>query len=312
MWDFRLFPEQASTVAAEVDTLFLSLLGISGFIVLLLVVLIVAFSIKYRRGAKAVHVRRLREQRWLEYAWTIIPLFIFMGLFVWATRLYVTLLQPPSGTLEINAIGKQWMWKFQHPDGQREINELHVPRGQTVKVNLTSQDVIHSFYVPAFRVKHDVVPGRYATAWFIATKVGTYHLFCAEYCGTEHSRMRGQVVVMEPADYAAWLTRQEEGPSLAAQGEQLYRSYGCSGCHDPNSTVRAPSLRGVFGKPVPLQSGDTIIANEAYIRDSILLPNKHIVAGYRSDMPSFQGQIDEEDLLKIIAYIKSLSDEQSP
>lgn len=312
MWDFRLFPEQASTVAAEVDTLFLSLVGISGFMVLLLAALIIAFSVKYRKGTKAVHVRRLGEARWLEYAWTLIPFCIFLGLFIWANRLYVTLLQPPAGTLEIQAIGKQWMWKFQHPDGQREINELHVPLGQTVKVTLTSQDVIHSFYVPAFRVKHDVVPGRYATAWFNANQVGTYHLFCAEYCGTDHSRMRGQVVVMEPADYASWLNQQQQQPSLAAQGEQLYRAYGCSGCHDPNSTVHAPSLEGIFGRPVPLQGGGTIIADQAYIRDSILLPNKHIVAGYQADMPSFQGQISEEDLLKIIAYIQSLSGEQTP
>lgn len=312
MWDFKLFPEQASTVAAEVDTLFLSLLGISGFMVLLLAALIIAFSIKYRRSTKAAHVQPLRERHWLEYTWTIIPFFIFLGLFIWANQLYVTLLQPPTGTLQINAIGKQWMWKFQHPDGQREINELHVPLGQTVRLTLTSQDVIHSFYVPAFRVKHDVVPGRYSTAWFIANKVGTYNLFCAEYCGTDHSRMRGRVVVVETSDYETWLAQQEQQVSLATQGEQLFRSYGCSGCHDPKSTVHAPSLKGIYGKPVPLQSGGTIIADQAYIRDSILLPNKHIVAGYQADMPSFQGQISEEDLLKIIAYIQSLSGEQTP
>ena len=208
--------------------------------------------------------------------------------------------------MEINVIGKQWMWKVQHPEGNREINELHVPVGRNVKLTLASQDVIHSFFLPSFRTKMDVVPGRYTTEWFQATKIGSYHLFCAEYCGTKHSGMVGRVVVMDPADYEDWLTKGQPGPTLVQEGERLFRELGCSGCHLGSSIVRAPPLEGLYGKPVPLQSGVIVIADEGYIRDSILLPNNQVTAGYEPVMPTYQGHVTEEEILELIAYIKSL------
>jgi cytochrome c oxidase subunit 2 len=209
--------------------------------------------------------------------------------------------------MQIFIVGKQWMWKAQHPGGQREINELHVPLGQTVRLVLTSQDVIHSFYIPAFRLKHDVVPGQYETFWFKATEPGEFRLQCAEYCGTQHAHMGGKVVVMRPAEYAQWLTNQGSSETLAQQGEALFRKYGCSGCHGANSTVHAPSLAGVYGSLVHLEGGATVVADDRYIRDSILLPRSQIVAGYPPIMPSFAGQIGEDDLLKLVAYIQSLA-----
>jgi cytochrome c oxidase subunit 2 len=198
------------------------------------------------------------------------------------------------------------MWKIQHPEGNREINELHVPLGRIVKLTMTSQDVIHSFFLPAFRVKQDVVPGRYTTEWFKASRLGTYHLFCSEFCGTQHSAMGGRIIVMDPAAYEEWLVRGQPGSTLVQSGERLFRELGCSGCHVGPSIVRAPPLEGLFGMPVPLDNGQVVIADEAYLRDSILFPAKQIVGGYTNDMPSFQGRVSEEELLQLIAYIKSL------
>src|SRR5581483_5283829 len=216
----------------------------------------------------------------------------------------------PPDAMEVFVVAKQWMWKLQHPGGQREIDELHVPRGRAVKLVMTSQDVIHSFYVPAFRLKQDVLPGRYTEMWFVATTAGRFHLFCAEYCGTDHAHMGGDVVVMEPAAFDQWLNEHRGAADMATRGEMLFRQYGCSGCHGQNATVHAPNLAGIFGKPVPLSDGTTVIADERYIRDSILLPRKEVAAGYPPIMPSFAGQIEEDDILDLIAYVKSLAPTQ--
>ena len=217
---------------------------------------------------------------------------------------------PPAGALEIDVLAKQWMWQFEHPGGQREINELHVPAHQPVKLSMISLDVIHSLYFPALRIKQDVLPGRYTTLWFDADRPGTYHLFCAELCGTGHSEMGGQLVIMTPAAYEAWLERTPSDLSLAAKGADLFRSLGCSGCHVNSKAVHAPPLEGVFGSPVPLASGEVVLADEAYLRDSILLPKKAVVAGYEPIMPSFQNRLSEDQLLQLIAYLKSLATRQ--
>lgn len=306
MPNIQWFPEQASALAGRVDLLFLVLFGISLFMVLFLTALVVSFAVKYRRGARADRIPH-GKVKGLEYLWLGGLLFLFLGLFAWAAWLYVIETAPPAPGLEIQAIGKQWMWEFQHPTGQREINELHVPLGSAVKVILATQDVIHSFYVPAFRIKQDAVPGRYTVTWFTPTKIGRFHLFCAEYCGLDHARMGGWVVVMEAAQYERWLSAQSGGESLAAQGEKLFNAFACSGCHGVGTKVLAPSLAGIFGKEVPLQGGQIITVDETYLRESILAPSKQVVAGYASIMPSFAAQMSEADLLKIIAYIKSLS-----
>jgi cytochrome c oxidase subunit II len=301
-----LFPEQASTFAERVDALYYYLLSVSGFFVLLIFALIFLFAIKHRRRSEDEQPRPILGSIPLEVIWIAIPFILVMVMFGWGASLYFTAFSPPADALEIFVVGKQWMWKVQHPEGRREINELHVPIGYPVKLTMTSQDVIHSFYVPAFRIKMDAVPGRYTSTWFQASKTGTFHLFCAEYCGTAHAGMGGQVVVMKPSEYEQWLRTGAPEEPLAAAGERLFQQLGCSGCHSPNSTVRAPPLEGIYGKPMPLQSGHVVTADESYIRDSILLPQKDVVAGYAPVMPTFQGRISEEELMQIIAYIRSL------
>lgn len=306
MQDMKLFPEQASVLAGRVDLLFFVLVAISLTMALLLTVLVLSFAIRYRRGARVDRALR-RTGSGVEYFWMGGLLVVFSGLFVWAARLYVEEMHPPATALEILGLGKQWMWEFQHPTGQKEINELHVPLGTPVKLTLATADVIHSFYVPAFRIKQDVVPGRYNVTWFDATRLGRFHLFCAEYCGLNHARMGGWVTVMEPAQYQGWLSGRSGGASPAVQGEQLFHSYGCAGCHGSANRMLAPSLAGVFESRVRLQNGQTVIADETYLRDSILSPGKQVVAGFAPVMPSFAGRISEVELIQIIAYIKSLS-----
>jgi len=242
----------------------------------------------------------------LELVWTIIPFFIAMGIFVWGASIYYTIYHSPKEALEIYVVAKQWMWKFQHLDGQREINELHVPVGRKVKITMTTEDVIHSFFVPAFRVKLDVVPGKYSTIWFEATKPGRYHLFCAEYCGTSHSGMIGWIDVMEASEYQAWLAGGAGEGSLASSGEKLFQQLACVTCHRSDAQGRGPVLQGLFGKEVQFQDGNKTVVDEAYIRESILNPRAKIVAGFQPIMPTFQGQITEEQLLQLIAYIKSI------
>lgn len=294
-------------MASRVDALYYYLLVVSGFFVTLIFGLIFYFAIKYRRRSEDEQARPILGSIPLEVTWIVIPFILTMTMFAWGASLYFTTSHPPADALEIFVIGRQWMWKVQHPEGRREINELHVPVGYPVKLTITSQDVIHSFFIPAFRIKMDAVPGRYTSTWFEANKVGTYHLFCAEYCGTAHAGMGGRVVVMTPSAYEQWLRSGATDEPLAAAGRELFQRLGCSGCHSPNSLVRAPPLEGVYGRPVPLQSGAVIIADEGYIRDSILLPQKDVVAGYVPVMPSFQGRVSEEELMQIIAYLRSLS-----
>jgi len=301
-----LFPPQASTTAASVDHLFWALTLLSAALMLIIFGPMIYFLFKYRRGKTADRSLVTAPTMKIEITWTVIPLLIVIGIFVWASDIYYSMAHVPQRAVEIHVIGKQWMWKVQHPEGNREINELHVPVGQDIKLVMASEDVIHSFFLPAFRIKQDVLPGRYRSEWFHATRPGTYHLFCAEYCGTSHSRMVGNLVVMTPAEFANWLSIGKPANTLAQEGERLFRELGCSGCHMGSQQIRAPRLEGLYGKPVALQGGQIVRADEKYIRDSILLPNLQVTAGYEPLMPTFTGHITEEELLQLIAYIKTL------
>ncbi len=307
---FRWSPRQASTIAPRVDALFYTISGIAALIALSVCFLIIYFCVKYRRGSKADRSNPPNRNIILETAWIGIPVLLALSIFVWAARVYVDIYQAPPGAIDIYVVGKQWMWKLQHPEGQREINELHVPIGRPVRLILSSQDVIHSFFVPDFRIKQDVLPGRTTTTWFEATQPGRYRIFCAQYCGMNHSRMRGWVYAMPQADYERWLSQGSTGPSMAAEGARLYQQLGCSGCHGASNTVRAPSLDGIYGKPVPLSNRQIVIADDRYIHDSILLPKAQVVAGYKPVMPSFKGLITEEQVLELTAFIKSLGEKQ--
>jgi len=319
-------PEQASSVAPRVDEFFFFMVAVSGFFSLLIATLLIYFAVRFRDTRPAVESRPRRDiedptrhelgahsdvSLLLEITWTAIPFALTMVMFTWGTSLFFTLSRPPAGAMQMHVVGKQWMWKIQHPEGVREINELHVPVDQNIKLTMASEDVIHSFFVPAFRVKQDVVPGRYTTLWFKATRTGSYHLFCAEYCGTQHSGMIGTVTVMEPSEYESWLagggTARPPGQTLAQAGERLFNERAFHTCHLPNGQGRGPSLVGLLGKTVKLENGATVVADEDYIRESILTPNAKIVAGYTPQMPTFQGQLSEEQLLELIAYIHSLA-----
>jgi cytochrome c oxidase subunit 2 len=306
MWNFPLFPDTASTMAPWVDYVSFYVGGLVVFFTTLICFLILYFAIKYRRGSRASRANAATHNLALEIAWSVIPLTLAMILFVTSTWIFFHMYVPPKDAAEVYVLGRQWMWELRHPEGKREINELHIPVGRPVRLVMTSQDVIHSFFVPAFRAKQDVVPGRYTSIWFEPTRVGRYHIFCAEYCGTEHSGMIGWVEVMEPSAYEEWLESGAVTASMASEGQQLFSRLGCSGCHGVNATVRAPLLDGVYGRPVPLESGEVINADERYVRDSILLPRSQVVAGYKPVMPTFEGHISEDELLKIIAYIKAL------
>ena len=303
---FPLFPQQASTFAPRVDALYFFLVGISAFFSTLIATLLVVFAVRFRRRRAGELPRPIHGSIALELIWTIIPLVISLGTFVWSADIFVASRRVPPGAMEVYVVGKRWMWKTQHMTGQREINELHVPVGVPVKLTLTSEDVIHSFFVPAFRMKKDVVPGRYVTTWFQATRTGTYHLFCAEYCGTKHSGMIGTVTVMEPAAFQTWLSGGATGTSLAAAGEKLFQDLACITCHRADSEGRGPKLEGLFGHPVSLAGGERVIADEAYIRESIVNPAARIVAGFQPVMPTYQGLVSEESLMQLVAYIQSL------
>jgi cytochrome c oxidase subunit 2 len=300
-----MLPE-ASSLAPRVDGIFLILTGMSVAIMMLVGALVLVFSLRYRRGSAAPRgpvPERIGNR--IEIGWTAATFFVFIFVFWFAAALDTKQFEIPKDAMEIHVIAKQWMWKLEHAGGQREINALHVPMGVPVRLVMTSQDVIHSFFVPAFRIKQDVLPGRYVEAWFNATKPGTYHLFCTEYCGTDHSRMIGGIVVQTPADYARWSAAQPQGDSLADQGAKLFVRMGCSGCHGSDARVRAPSLAGVFGRQVPVEGGGFRLADEAYLRDSILEPQKDVVAGYAPVMPSYEGVASEEEVIRLVAYLKS-------
>ncbi len=313
----RLWLPQVSTNAAEIDYLLLALLLISSVIVAIVFGLMLFYMLKYHAHS-SIDRGAVAKKSWrLEVTWTAATLAIFFGLFVWGANLYVRLFQPPASAMKIYVMGKQWMWKVEHPGGQREINALHIPVGKPVQLIMTSEDVIHDFSVPAFRIKHDVLPGRYETLWFQTNQTGIFHLFCTQLCGTGHASMTGKIVVMTEPDFQTWLERNDTSETLAQAGRRLFSRYGCSGCHGSNgiggsqsgSTVRAPPLVGLYGSPVTLTDGRVVTADDRYIRDCILIPNRERVAGYPAAMPSFAGQISEEDILRIIAYIKSLAPE---
>jgi cytochrome c oxidase subunit 2 len=299
-------------VARQTDDLYCGLLCASAIVSLMVFIPMAHWLFKYRCGKPADRTPRVLPETKIELAWTVLPMLIFMGFYAWGAKHYFVIERPPPDALQLDVVGKQWMWKIQHPEGNREINELHVPIGRTIRLMMTSQDVIHSFYLPEFRIKQDVVPGRYSTEWFKAEKLGAFHLFCSEYCGTSHSHMIGRVIVMTPADYQNWLSQGQPGTTLTQSGQQLFRELGCSGCHEGKSVVRAPPLQGLFGKPVPLNDGEVVIADEAYLRDSILFPAKQIVGGYTNDMPSFNGKVSEEEVLQLIAYLKDIGSQAPP
>lgn len=303
---FRLMDAAAATSAAPVDALFAWMLILCGSVATVLCIVITVFAVRYRRGSKAPRPEPRRELRGLEVAWTLTPLLIFIAIFAWTARDYMRLYDPPADALPVMVVARQWMWKLQHRNGRREINELHVPLGRPVLLKMTSQDAIHDFYVPAFRLKQDVLPGRYTSLWFTATQLGEFHLFCAEFCGTQHSSMTGRVVVMRPDDYARWLAAGPAQPSLAQYGFALFRRLGCSGCHDAGSTVHAPLLQGLPGRTVHLQDGRSVVADDNYLRDAILLPRKDVVAGFEPVMPSYAGQVSEEDIQALIAYLHEM------
>jgi len=302
------FPPEASSYASHVDELFLLIISLCLVVLLGVLGLLTFFCIRYREGNDVPRPHQHTNSTPIEITWMVIPMLIFIFLFVLAGREYARMYSPPATGMNVYIVGKQWMWKMEHENGQREIDTLHVPVGQDVIVTLTSEDVIHSFFVPAFRVKHDAVPGSYAKFWFRATEPGHFHIFCAQYCGLDHSQMIGEVIAMSPRDYAAWAAASKPEHDMVSAGETLFHQVGCSGCHEATSTIHAPLLNGLYGKPVALQTGQVVIADRQYLRDSILLPNKDIAAGFAPVMPTYQGRLTEEQVNELLAYLISLSD----
>jgi cytochrome c oxidase subunit 2 len=302
--DVGLAPEQASTVAHRVDHVFYFIVGTTVAISTTVAVLVIYFAVKYRRRGDEIP-QPIHGSLLLELLWSVIPLVIALGMFVWSARVYFDMVTPPADASEVYVVGRQWMWKLQHPDGQREINELHVPVGRPIRLIITSEDVIHSFFVPDFRVKQDAVPGRYTSIWFEATKPGRYRIYCAEYCGTDHSKMIGWVVVQDPAEYQQWLSSRAD-LSLAQRGRQRFLQYQCITCHTGGSDAKAPNLEAIYNREVHFADGGTAIADENYLRESILNPRAKVVAGFQPIMPTFQGVIPEEQLLELLAFIKAL------
>ncbi len=319
---FSLWPESASTGAPDIDRVYIALLGLTLFFALLIGALALGFGVKYRAGAQVIRDRIIHKTPLLEITWILGPFLIALAIFVWGAVVYMDATEPPAEARAIYVVGQQWMWKVQHPGGRREINELHVPSGEPIKLVMTSQDVIHSFFVPAFRNKRDVLPGQYTYLWFEATRPGTYHLFCAEYCGADHARMRGRVVVMTPADFQRWLAADPSaatsGESESASGEAMpptidspaFVRFGCDDCHQASPTPAGPALHGLFGQRLPDPSHGSATVDESYLRQSILEPNAVIAAGYAapSTMPSYANQIDEYQMIELIEFIKSLRD----
>jgi cytochrome c oxidase subunit II len=300
-----LFPAEASGIAPYVDALyfFLVLMTIVG--TALVATLLLVFSIRYRREKNPV-ATQIEGSTLLEATWTIIPLAIFLLTFVWGALLYFRIYDPPANAMNIYIVGKQWMWKAEHPGGQHEIDSLHVPMGKPIQLTMISQDVFHSFSIPDFRIKREVIPGRYSTVWFEATQVGTYHLFCTQYCGTQHAGMIGEVTVLTPTDYKKWLEQSNSGQSLAQNGERLFASMGCNSCHNGTAAARGPSLAGVYGSKLTLTDGRQILVDDAYLRDAILNPSEHVTAGFAPIMPTYQGQISEDGLIDLVEFIKNM------
>ncbi|WP_263415536.1 cytochrome c oxidase subunit II [Terriglobus albidus] len=300
-----LFPKEASTIAPYADALYFFLLMMTLVGVVIVGLLVFGFSIRYRKERNP-EATQIEGSTLLEATWTIIPLVIFLVAFVWGALLYFRIYNPPANSMNIYIVGKQWMWKAEHPGGQHEINTLHVPTGRPVQLTMISQDVFHSYSIPEFRVKREVIPGRYSTVWFNATEPGVYHLFCTQYCGTLHSGMIGTVTALSPDDYQKWTEASNSGMSLAQNGERLFASLGCNQCHTGQAGARGPNLAGLYGTRVQMEDGSTQLANEAFLRDTILNPSSHVPAGYKPIMPTYQGQISEEGLIDLVEYLKSL------
>ncbi len=313
LWEFlvkwlhasALFPAEASTIAPYADALYFFLLLITLVGLVLVGALVFGFSIRYRKSQSPV-ATQVEGSTLLEATWTIIPLALFMVAWIWGALLYFRIYNPPTNAMNIYIVGKQWMWKAEHPGGQHEIDALHVPTGRPVQLTMISQDVFHSFSIPDFRVKREVIPGRYTTVWFQATTPGTYHIFCTQYCGTNHSAMIGQVTVLTPDDYQKWTQESTSGMSLAQNGERLFASMGCNACHSGTAAARGPNLAGVYGSKLQLTNGSQVLVNDAYLRDAILNPSQHVTAGYAPIMPTYQGQVSEDGLIDLVEYIKNL------
>jgi len=307
--NFPLLPDQASNFAGQVDALFAFVLAVTVFFTVLVAVLVLVFAINYRKEKNPV-ATQIHGSVPLEVFWTIVPLMIGLFIYAWGAALYFHMFRSPADAMDIYVVGKQWMFKTEHPSGVREINEMHLPVDVNIRITGISQDVMHSIYIPAFRTKHDIVPGRYNSFWFRPTKIGTYHLFCAQYCGTGHSAMVGRVIVMSQADYQEWLSTGNGEGSLASNGQKMFAALGCITCHTGNGGARAPNLAGIYGQPQRLSNGQTVMVDDNYIRESILQPQAKIVEGFQPIMPTFAGQVSEEGLIQLIAYIKSLKPEQ--
>jgi len=308
MWQgFSIRPDQASTIAQGVDYLYYFLTAIDLFFTAVIFLTIFYFALRYRRRSQQDQPPQIEGSLPLEIAWILIPLGICVVVFLWGTSLFIRNSRPPAASTEIFVVGKQWMWKLQHPEGVEEINELHVPVNQPIKLTMTSEDVIHDFSVPAFRVKKDVVPGMYTELWFQATKTGRFDLYCDQYCGTNHSAMIGTITALSPADYKKWTEQSTSGMSLAQNGERIFASMGCNACHSGNAAARGPNLAGVFGSTLRLTNGSDVLVNEAYLRDAILNPSQHVTSGYTPIMPTYQGQISEDGLIDLVEYLKNLN-----
>ena len=304
--NFAVFPPEASKIAADTDALYFFLVGISIIGMVAVCILVFGFSIRYRKD-RHPEATQIEGSTLLEATWTIIPLALFMVCFVWGALLYFRIYDPPTNAMNIYIVGKQWMWKAEHPGGQHEIDSLHVPINQAVRLTMISQDVFHSFSIPAFRVKREVIPGRYTTVWFEATEPGTYHLFCTQYCGTLHSQMIGQIVAMRPEEYQAWIAGSTSGTSLAQNGERLFASLGCNACHTGEANGRGPNLAAAYGTKLQLTNGSSVTVDDAFLRDAILNPSMHVTTGYAPIMPTYQGQVSEEGLIDLVEYIKNLN-----
>ena len=306
MTNFALFPPEASTIAPQMDALYFFMVLVSLIGLTIVVLLLTSFSILYSKRRHPI-ATQIEGSTLLEATWTIIPLGLFLIMFVWGALIYFRVYTPPANAMNIYVVGKQWMWKAEHPGGQHEINALHIPTGQPIQLTLISQDVFHSFSIPAFRVKREAIPGRYTNVWFQATTPGTYHLFCTQYCGTEHSHMVGDIVVLTPDDYKKWLNESTSGQSMAQNGERLFASLSCNACHNGLGNARGPSLAGLYRSRVMLNNGQTVLADEAYIRETILNPSEHVPQGYAPIMPTYQGQISEDGVISLVEYIKNLN-----
>ncbi|WP_109488227.1 cytochrome c oxidase subunit II [Occallatibacter savannae] len=304
--NFALYPPQASKIAPQFDALYFFMVLVSLIGLTIVILLITSFSIMYRQKAHPVPVQ-IEGSTMLEATWTIIPLGLFLIMFVWGALIYFRVYTPPANAMNIYVVGKQWMWKAEHPGGQHEINSLHIPTGRAIQLTLISQDVFHSFSIPAFRVKREAIPGRYTTVWFEATTPGTYHLFCTQYCGTDHSHMIGDIVVLTPDDYKRWLATSTSGASLAQNGERLFASLSCTACHNARPDARGPNLANVYGSKLTLANGQSQLADEAFLRDAILNPSQHVTQGFAPIMPTYQGQVSEDGVIALVEYIKQLN-----